>query len=144
MVPDAHGSYASPEAYDIAFSFRDFESEVAFLLAAQATHASRPLLRYLDVGCGPARHAILLAQATGARCIGLDASPTMIQYAARRAKEQGVSNKVDFVCADMAAPTGIAHTVPGGRVDVAGILLGTLSHCLDNEVALRCFRNLAE
>lgn len=43
-------SYASPEVYDIAFSFRDFEAEVAFLMEVYQTHCTGPLARFLDVG----------------------------------------------------------------------------------------------
>jgi hypothetical protein len=45
-------SYASPEVYDIAFSFRDFEAEAAFLMQAYAQHCGgAPLASFLDVGC---------------------------------------------------------------------------------------------
>ena len=53
--PEATGVYSSPELYDIAFGFRDFEKEVAFLRAAYAAHASpagAPLARWLELGCG--------------------------------------------------------------------------------------------
>lgn len=137
-------SYGAPEVYDIAFSFRDFESEVAFLLEAQATHGTGPLSRFLEVGCGPARHCTLLAAAAGTAAVGLDASQGMLDYAAQRAQREGVADRVTFMTADMAAPGGWAAQIPGGAVDMAAVLLGTLSHCLDNAAALRCFANLAE
>lgn len=137
-------SYSAPETYDIAFSFRDFESEVAFLLDAHQTHTNAPLKRFLEVGCGPARHSLLLAQAAGAQCTGLDLSFEMLEYAAQRAQQAGVESKVAFVRGNMADPGGIAQLIPGGEVDMAAVLLGTLSHCLDNQAALQCFRNLAQ
>jgi SAM-dependent methyltransferase len=137
-------SYASPEVYDIAFSFRDFESEVAFLLEAQATHGTGPLSRFLEVGCGPARHCTLLASAANTTCVGLDASQEMIDYATQRAQREGVTDRVAFMQGDMAAPGGWAGEIPGGPVDMAAVLLGTLCHCLDNAAALQCFCNLAE
>ena len=137
-------SYAAPEVYDIAFSFRDFEAEVAYLLSVHQSHSTGPLTRFLEVGCGPARHSILLAQATGSTCIGLDASEEMLKYAAQRAKQAKVGDKVKFVKSDMAAHGGFFKEILGGPVDVAAVMLGTLSHCLDNDAALRCFKNLAE
>ena len=142
--PIACASYASPEVYDIAFSFRDFEAEVAFLLEAQQAHSTGPFRRFLDVGCGPARHAILLAQVIGTACVGVDTSPEMIAFATQRAQQAGVAEKLTFLQADMAAAGGFASQVPGGPVDMAAVMLGTLSHCLDNAAALQCFRNLAE
>ena len=49
-----------------------------------------------------------------------------------------------LVRGDMAAEGGFAHLLPGGQVDAAAVMLGTLGHCLDNDAALRCLRNLAE
>ena len=145
---DASSSYSSPEVYDIAFSFRDFESEVAFLLAAHQTHATTPALtRYLELGCGPARHALLLSQTLGptvVECIGLDISQEMLEYAAKKAEAQnrrGTTN-MTFVQADITSPQGFS--LPGGPVDVSSILLGTLSHCLDNESAVQCFKNVGQ
>lgn len=141
-------SYAAPEVYDIAFSFRDFESEVAFLLAAYQTHSSGPLSRFLEVGCGPARHSILLSQATGATCIGLDLSKEMLAYAAQQAQQANLnSDKIKFIQGDMTSPGGISSLVTddnAGLVDAAAIMLGTLSHCLTNGAALACFKNIAE
>lgn len=68
----------------------------------------------------------------------------MLEYAAQRAQQAGVESKVAFVRGNMADPGGIAQLIPGGEVDMAAVLLGTLSHCLDNQAALQCFRNLAQ
>ncbi len=142
-------SYASPDVYDIAFSFRDFEAEVAFLLSAYQTHSTGPLARFLEVGCGPARHSILLSQATGATCIGLDLSKEMLTYAAQQAQQANLApEKIQFIQGDMTSPMGIAPLLAqnnsSGLVDAAAIMLGTLSHCLTNGSALSCFKNVAE
>jgi SAM-dependent methyltransferase len=102
----------------------------------------------LDVGSGPARHATLLAQATGAHCICLDASAEMLEYAGQRAAASGVRDKLTLVNADMASEDGFLQLLPaedatGGSVDLSTVMLGTLSHCLDNATALRCFANIA-
>jgi len=147
-------SYAAPEVYDIAFSFRDFESEVAFLLGAYQNHSTVPLSRFLEIGCGPARHSILLSQATGATCIGLDLSKEMLDYAAQQAQQAKIkSDKVKFIQGDMTSSRGISSLViaeeesngtAAGLIDMAAVMLGTLSHCLTNGSALACFKNIAE
>ncbi len=143
-------SYATPDVYDIAFSYRDFESEVAFLLAAYQTHSTGPLSRFLEVGCGPARHSILLSQATGATCIGLDLSKEMIAYAAQQAQHANLSSdKIKLIQGDMTSPRGISSLLDSGTnsatlVDMAAIMFGTLSHCLTNGSALACFKNIGD
>lgn len=55
--------YARPELYDLAFSYRVFEEEFDFLRKAHAKHAPGQVLNsVLELGCGPARHAIGLAK----------------------------------------------------------------------------------
>ena len=51
----------------------------------------------LDVGCGPGRYAIALAQAGAARVVGVDASGPMIQIAQTEAARHGVGAKCTFV-----------------------------------------------
>ncbi|MBI2897944.1 MAG: class I SAM-dependent methyltransferase [Deltaproteobacteria bacterium] len=46
--------------------------------------------RVLDVGCGDGTHAIDAA-ARGGRVVGIDADPSMLQAARRRARERGVA-----------------------------------------------------
>ncbi|KAH8059994.1 hypothetical protein JL722_4948 [Aureococcus anophagefferens] len=51
--------YESPELYDAAFGFRDFASEVDFLLGAHERHGSTgPAASVLELAAGPARHAV--------------------------------------------------------------------------------------
>lgn len=138
------GPYTSPDVYDIAFSYRDFESEVSFLLEAYSLHSKQPLHHYLDVGCGPARHAMLLAQVAGINCIGIDTSEEMIEYARQRAQECGISKHVWLMQEDMANPQGFKGIINDGPINLAAIMIGTLSHCLTNESALQCFTNIAE
>lgn len=63
----------------------------------------------------------------------------MLEYAQNKAKSMNFDDKIRFVRGDMASIDG----VPGvDTVDMAAILLGTLSHCLSNSTALQCFRNM--
>ena len=124
---------------------------MAFLLAAHQKHSKGALSSFLEIGCGPGRHSILLAKSTGATCIGVDAVPEMLSFAAQQAKRAGVAaGKTHFIQGDMTSADGFMGkfsenaAVGIEKVDVAAILLGTLSHCLDNTAALQCFKNTAE
>ena len=57
----------------------DAEADRAVALVARAT-GLRPGWRVLDVGCGAGRHARAF-RAAGARCVGLDLSPTLLRVA---------------------------------------------------------------
>lgn len=152
-------SYMHPEAYDIAFGYRDFESEAAFMLQVYQEYegSGNPIKKILDVGCGPGRHAILLSQATGCKSLCLDNSPSMLQHVADRAKEAGVIEKIDLVEIDMNSEKGYCTSQPLSAlgspslepinfksVDMAMIMLGTISHCVDNSSAIQCLKNIAE
>ena len=139
----------SPKVYDIAFSFRDFEAEAAFIVEAHAKMSSQSssLSSFLEVGCGPARHTMLLAQSgIPKRSVGMDLSPEMIEYARERAAEQGLEGRAGFVVADMTSAEGFKGSVVTGDelFDAAAIMLGTFSHCLDNESALATLKNIGE
>jgi len=139
-----------PRVYDIAFSFRDFEAEVAFIVEVHAKFGatSAGLSSFLEVGCGPARHALLLAQSGIAqRSVGVDRSPEMVEFAKMRAKEQSLEGKTAFVVGDMAGGEdgfrgGVVGANGGGLYDAAAVMLGTFSHCLNNESAIATLRNI--
>lgn len=56
----------------------------------------------LDVGCGEGEDGMILAR-LGARVTGLDVSPGAIALAKQRAEINGVSDRVNFVCAPLNA-----------------------------------------
>ncbi len=58
-------------------------------------------MRILDIGCGGGVAACLIAKQIGARIVGVDLSPVMIEKARIRAKREGCSDKVDFRVADV-------------------------------------------
>lgn len=78
-------------------------TQAAHLLAMHKKHCGGgPLTHFLEVACGPARHAALLAQ-SGA-CVqasGLDLSPGMLKYAQQQAEAAGVGDRLRFIQADM-------------------------------------------
>jgi 2-polyprenyl-3-methyl-5-hydroxy-6-metoxy-1,4-benzoquinol methylase len=51
----------------------------------------------LDVGCGPGRYAIALADKGAARVLGVDVAPAMIDLARREAANAGRSDVCEFV-----------------------------------------------
>jgi 2-polyprenyl-3-methyl-5-hydroxy-6-metoxy-1,4-benzoquinol methylase len=51
----------------------------------------------LDVGCGPGRYAIALAQAGAARVVGVDVAASMIDIAQSEAKRLRVAEKCTFI-----------------------------------------------
>lgn len=136
-------SYGDPRIYDISFSFRDFESEAAFLLEVQDAFGQGPMESFLEIGCGPARHSMTLAEAGIRNCVGIDLSRDMISYASKVAEERGVSKRTCFIEADMASPKGYADAVGLQEFQLAAIMLGTYSHCLSNEDAIQTLKNVA-
>ena len=98
--------YSAPELYDLAFSYRDFEAEVAFLLEAHARHSGKGArtataggggrggggssggssgggaskMRVLELAAGPARHCLLSATKHGTAATALDCSAEMVAY----------------------------------------------------------------
>lgn len=74
------------EAY-LRYSFtKGTEQEIPFLLELLDLP---PGARVLDVGCGPGRHAVALAQA-GLAVTGIDVSRRFLEIAAQRARDAGV------------------------------------------------------
>lgn len=135
-------AYADPAVYDIAFNFRDFEKEAAHLLAMHQRHCKGAMKHFLEVACGPARHAALIAQSAGAAATAVDLSSAMLGYAREQAEAAGVAGSMQFVQADM-TKEGWARQVEQ-PADLAAILLGSLAHCLDNGAALACFGELSK
>lgn len=141
--------YSNPKVYDIAFSFRDFASEAAFVLEAHYAMHSKFPKSFLEIGCGPARHSLALAE-TGLveRCVGIDVSKEMVEYAKASALEAGLEEQTDFVEADMMSTHGLSSILnlngDEDRFDAAAIMLGTLSHCIDNESAIQTLSNIAD
>ena len=143
---DVRGAYSFPRVYDIAFSFRDFEAEAAFLLQIHEDLCNQRLSCFLDVGCGPARHAILLAEAGVPKCLGLDLSQEMIAYAKSCANSRNVQSKIRLVQADMTSDIeyDALFSLKKGEVDLAAIMLGTFSHCLTNTAAIQTLKNISK
>lgn len=78
-------SYAS--AYDLFYSAKDYDHEVALLERTFQTHSTSEVASVVDLGCGTGNHAVRLG-ARGLQVTGVDRSPAMLAIAKAKA-EQG-------------------------------------------------------
>jgi SAM-dependent methyltransferase len=149
--------YNCPELYDLAFGYRDFESEVEFLLKVHQLSqdervgpSSHSPLSVLELAAGPAQHAIeALANFGVSHATALDSSPSMARYAKRLLEEElerldendtsdggaktDIESRFDYVVGDM-REFSLSRTY-----DTAWILLGSLQHLLTTDDVIRCF-----
>lgn len=87
----------------------------------------------LDVGCGPGRYAIALAQAGAARVVGVDAAASMIAIAKSEAERLKVGARCSFITAgftefstdekfDVIVATGYFDYLPDPEVHLARMI----------------------
>ncbi|MFD3827135.1 class I SAM-dependent methyltransferase, partial [Streptomyces sp. NPDC058625] len=118
--PASHseGAYASPgEIFaSCGNSYVKFRRRHAAVVVDYLTHLGPSLARILDLGCGPGTLALDLAE-RGMRITGVDASQEMLDEGRTWAKQRGVSEAVEWRCAD-------ATTV--GQVDGLGTFDGAV------------------
>lgn len=85
-----------PERY-LAETFTEHTvAEVDFLLDACALGTSDHVL---DMGCGPGRHTLEMAR-RGLRATGVDFSARFLEYARRKAADENLHERAEFVLAD--------------------------------------------
>ncbi|MFO0578252.1 MAG: class I SAM-dependent methyltransferase [Polyangia bacterium] len=112
-VPAHRAVYDDARTYAVAFSYRDVESELAFLLRVGERYGGRPVASLLELACGPAFHAVAAAQ-RGLRATALDLSEAMVRLVQQRAASHGVTvealaaNMADFV---LPAPVDLAFNL---------------------------------
>ncbi|MCZ6875024.1 MAG: class I SAM-dependent methyltransferase [bacterium] len=116
---DVVSVYQYPAYYELAFSFRNILAEVDVFETLIQRYAYLPVATMLDVACGPAPHLCELTR-RGYHYIGLDLSPTMLDYARHKARAQTVDVATTFVIADL---RDFRLNTP---VDFAFIMLGSL------------------
>lgn len=129
-----HAFYDDAHAYDVAFSYRDVDAELAFILEMARVHGKGEPKSFLELASGPGYHAVKAAQ-RGLRSIALDLSGPMIERAKVKAEEAGVV--VTGIVADMSR-----YTV-NEPVDVACNLLTSISYLLDVNQLHDHFRSTA-
>ncbi len=97
-IADFLGSaYWAPNTSRVQAFTTGTAQEVAFLVEALGLH---PGNRVLDLGCGPGRHSLALAQA-GFECVGIDLSQTFVELAEASALTLGVANRTTFWVGDV-------------------------------------------
>jgi SAM-dependent methyltransferase len=126
--------YRHPEAYELAFAYRDVDSQVDFVESRLEAYCRCEERTVLDVACGPAAHLREMAR-RGYRVIGFDVHREMVEYARRRFAEEGLEGKIfeadmrDFVCEQ---PVGFAQN-----------LLTSFNYLLDDDQVERHLRAVA-
>jgi SAM-dependent methyltransferase len=91
--------YLLPQYYDVAFSW-DLEPEVEWFGRLFREHVPFPVRNILEPACGTGRFLVALPR-HGYKVTGYDASDEMLDFARRRVEEQGTSDAVSLVRADM-------------------------------------------
>ncbi|MBD3335035.1 MAG: methyltransferase domain-containing protein [Candidatus Eisenbacteria bacterium] len=126
--------YKFAEYYDIAFDFRDVPAECDFLASLVQKHLGRAPRSFLELGAGPAQHALEFAR-RGLTCSALDLAQEMVDYTAGKAREQKIS--LNAIRADMEEFT------LEGSYDLAALLMNSAVYLLDNTAVLRHFDAVA-
>lgn len=113
--------YGDPEAYQLAFSYRDFPVEVDAVLSYLHTRGAEAT-RVLELAAGPADHALEFAR-RGIPSTALDISPEMIEFATARAEAGGLP--VTVIRADM------TEFELADEYDLALLMLDSAAHLHD-------------
>jgi len=116
--------YGAPALYDLAFSYRDFARECTFLRDVFARRRRHPVGSFLELGAGPARHALEMRR-SGVRATALDLAPEMAAYTVGVARASGLT--VPYLVSDMTA-----FHVPE-RFELAASMLCSASYLLTDD-----------
>lgn len=79
----------SPEIYELAFSYRDYEAEVDFLELCFQEYSETENSRVLDIACGVGEHLREFCQ-RGYVIDGFDLDPEAVEYAKLKSTEEGL------------------------------------------------------
>jgi SAM-dependent methyltransferase len=120
-------------------SFLDMQARIGISVHLGGLSATRRLLslchvaeasEVLDTGCGIGIGPAYVARTYGCRVVGVDLSAQMIDWARRRAREEGVEDRVTFAVADV-----LALPFEDDRFDVV-IAESVLAFVVDKEQAI--------
>jgi len=144
------GVYDEPETYELAFGFRDFDAEIAFLRECVRKHGAygargmgadedRAMTSLLELGAGPAWHSLAAARG-GVQAVALDSSAAMRAHVQSKIQTMGddAPRNIRIVDGDMREINLEPMMKPEGGFDCATMLLGTAAHLLTHEDAARC------
>jgi SAM-dependent methyltransferase len=129
--------YTRPSLYDLAFGYRDYQTETRNLLRLHFDAAQYPATSVLEVAAGPARHCLALADNTIiTKTYAIDNCPEMKEYSASIRQGSDDHEKLEYLVQHMRQinlPT---------RVDTAWLLLGSFQHMVTLSDAVRCFQSI--
>jgi SAM-dependent methyltransferase len=159
--------YSQPALYDLAFGYRDFDEEVAFLRQCHQTAMANSGLpgslprRILEVAAGPGRHALTALQHLGddeeddhdsdaaitTRVDCLDRSPDMAAYAQELSVELLAVDEQEaytYHVGDMRDFRITDNNDQPVTFETAWILLGSLQHLTTNTDVRACLSSIRE
>jgi len=124
--------YTNSAAYDLAFSYRDYDSDSQALLRwyKELTGRRSEPERILELACGPGRMLLALCP-DGSYGYGIDISEEMCQFAKQLADESGKN-----VCIDSGDMTEFALNKD---FDLVVTMLNSISHITSAELLRRHF-----
>lgn len=124
--------------YDAMYSHRvDYEGDVRYLGEVFRTYATGKPKRILDLGAGPASHAVLLAK-EGHHVDAVDMSAPLLEVAQAKVKGEGVARKVKLHEMDM------TRALPDGKFDAAISMFGAWCYLRTDEDASKLLSMLAQ
>lgn len=112
------------EAHNAALTERD----LPFLLRRAAEYGG-PIL---ELACGAGRLGVPLA-AAGYQVVGLDLTPSLLEYSAERAREEGVAERLELIEAD------VRRFDLGRRLPLIAYPFNAVTHLHDYRDVLDCF-----
>ena len=127
-------AFTTPALYELAFFYRDYERECAFIRALAEKVTGRPLSRFVDVAAGPCCHGRTLAQ-QGVDVFAFDLSRDMVSYGRQRCAQDDVTLRYEV--GDMRTFT------PPGTFDAAANMLNGARYLLTDDDMLAHLRALA-
>jgi len=132
--------YRNAKAYDVAFLDRDFDVECDFLEwclnnLGKAKKIKQKDKRFLELACGPARHAREFAK-RGWQSYALDISDEMVEYAVHESKKDRVN--INGLVGDM------INFKLDKKVSLAATLMESIAHLTTNEEIVAHFKSVAK
>lgn len=127
--------YSQAELYDIAFSFKEYAAECEFMLTQFKRLSGREASSWLELAAGPARHTLEFSR-RGLSAQALDISQEMVNYGLSLAKESQLA--IDYAQGDM------TNFTLNEKVDLAGLLIDSISYILDADTLQNHFRCVAD
>lgn len=140
LVTEPRSIYSMPALYDLAFGYRDYSSEVDFLLQTHQRITGTPAKSVVELASGPSRHSITaVIEHESVTALAIDLSFEMVDYARNVAREELPSDLRHRFHVQVGDMRSFQLDEP---VDAAWILLGSLQHLTENQEIMACLRSI--